>query len=85
MGRPRFTKRIRKIMSLDEFFNYAENFPIKTKNTNDFKNGGRLVISGEIHYYLRAMDLFLTKEEIEKYHREGNENDSRWMLGYAER
>lgn len=81
MGRPRFTKRIRKIMSLDEFFNYAENFPIKTENTNDFKNGGRILIDNEIHYYMRSMDYFLTKADIEKYYKE--EGNS--LLGYIER
>lgn len=83
--RTRTTKRIRKIMSLDDFFYYAENFPIKTKNTNDFKNGGRLIINNEIHYYLRAIDTFLTKAEIQKYYEEGNEWEKHNMLGYVER
>lgn len=83
--RPRFTKRIRKIVSLDEFFNYAENFPIKTENTNDFKNGGRILINNKTHYYLRSMDVFFTKAEIEKYYEKGDDYVKGYLLGYVER
>lgn len=85
MRRPRFTKRISKIMSLDEFFYYAENFPIKTENTNDFKNGGRILINNEIRYYLRSMDIFFTKSEIESMYQKGDDYQRSLLLGYVER
>mgnify|MGYP007022372400 CR=1 FL=1 len=77
--------RIRPILSLDDFFTYAENTPIKPATDKNFNNGDRIIISNIMHYYLRSCDIFFTKREIEKMYQNANDYQKAFLLGYVER